>query len=387
MANISLTQKAAKALKIDSKNLTSLASSDFDDWLVTDIWDSKRDPWLFFMHKPSLMCFVVKPTKYKIHEAINSLLSVIRRYLDDNGMLHKFQAFEKSLSTIELYKNSDTKATANINARRSELYYREEPHFDTEHLNYILNLRIHTRFAKDPNHSTDYEYMYKLFNEYLEQVPSYGFTSVKKPDYYAISWLGAHDYTIAGTQYYKDLNQFFTYVPEHIQLNTICGIAFGIMVLSDGIENSTEVAIDLAKNMVRSDQLAYDKNMLSSFFIDIVASYSHIMKHNPKLMYSIDYQVPTMLDNISGNGLYAFALGLLSTIFLLFKFENRHRNHPSIMSRQAMYQKLEDFVFNNPSNGNNLEYDGFVVELPTILNSLYAMHIEAKSDIRGVTVH
>lgn len=140
MANLSLSLKTATRFKIDIKSLESLSTSNFDDWLVTDIWESKRNPWLFFMHKASMMCFVVNPEKYTIKKSIEGLLFVLRRYLDDNGLLHKYSSFHESLQSINLFKNSDTKATANINTRRSDIYawIEDISCIDDAHLNYTL---------------------------------------------------------------------------------------------------------------------------------------------------------------------------------------------------------------------------------------------------------
>ena len=221
MANISLTQRAAKVLKIDTKKLDSLPSSNFDDWLITDIWDSKRDPWLFFMHKPSFMCFVVNPDKYTIEKAVEGLLLVLRRYLDDNGLLPKFSAFEQSFKSSNVYKHSDNKATANINARKVGLYYRTHESFNDNHLNYILNVDIHSSLFKDPNNKSEYSNMFEAFNNYLIQVPSFGLTSIKKPTYSLMTRFCDSDnmVSIAGTKFSSDLRQYFSHVPDRLEIN------------------------------------------------------------------------------------------------------------------------------------------------------------------------
>ena len=380
MANISLTQRAAKVLKIDTKKLESLPSSNFDDWLITDIWDSKRDPWLFFMHKTSFMCFVVNPNKYTIEKAIEGLLFVLRRYLNDNGLLHKFNAFEQSFKNINIYKHSDNKATANINARRAGIYYRPRESFNDNHLNYILNIDIHSSLFKNPSNKSEYSDMFEAFNNYLIQVPSFGLTSIKKPAYSIMTRFFDRDnmLSISGTKFLSDLKQYFSHVPDRLEINAFCGIAFGLIILSDGIETALAMVETLSQDFV-SGSIFNIIPRVKELLTDLVCSYFHILETRSEDMYLIDYEVPAKIYEASGNGLYFFSLGVYYTIFLLFKSELRHRNHPIVMSRQASFQKIEDFISANSSNGNSIEYESYVEDLKFIINDLYRMHKEAST--------
>ena len=119
---------------------------------------------------------------------------------------------------------------------------------------------------------------------------------------------------------------------------------------------------------------------------DLVCSYFHILDNKPENLYLIDYKVPAKAHEASGNSLYFFSLGIYYTIFLLFKSELRHRNHLIVMNRQASFQKIEDFISGNPSNGNSLEYESYVESLQFIINDLYKMHKEASTK-PAETVH
>lgn len=395
MANISFSQKIANKLKIDIKKLEPLVTASFDDWLVTDIWDSKRDPWLFFMHKASMMCFVVNPVKYNIEKSIEKLLFVLKRYLNDNGLLDKYQSFEDSLKSIKFFKNSDTKATANINSRRTDIYFYMEraESIDDEHLNYILNVQTHIRLCKSKNDSSGYVVMYKGFNAYLEQVTSNKNYSVKKPDYDIIRRIGDfyNIIPIWHTTYYKELSKLLSRVPENIELNGLCGIACGILIgtadLGDAVKTLTHIS-----QQFDGDSFNCRKEPIGVFLTDVVKSYFNLISQNHEEIYCFEAGVVNPLTKSSWKSLYPFSLWLFYMLLPTFLFSEV--DNKLLMSKKPLLDKIDNFIKYTESNKINPEKDKKVFteysqNLPKIIFELYQTikEINALEDAKNRVIH
>lgn len=115
MAFLSLTRKAAKALKLD---VSSAGSAEkifnipcLEDWIVDVIWSQQNaKPGLIFYNRASGFAIPINPDEYTLGVSLTIIRHHLTRLLEEHGLTHGISYFKEVFGVIHLCKNEDQKA-------------------------------------------------------------------------------------------------------------------------------------------------------------------------------------------------------------------------------------------------------------------------------------
>lgn len=174
MVHLTLTKKMADKFKIDTskafKDDTDLP--ELDDWIVDDVWDSKRDPWVLFYHKPSTFSVIVQPDKYKLEHCADLCTMLIQELLIENDLFSRMHYFMQLFNKIQICRNNDKSSVAYMTQIKTAAYFGVH-HPYTEHgveSLYELMLYVNRDYRKKFNMAKK---SIDVFLEMVSRVPPY----------------------------------------------------------------------------------------------------------------------------------------------------------------------------------------------------------------------
>ena len=145
MAHLSFTKKVADKLKIDTKNVVSVADNieETDDWVIDTVWNVKRDPWIMFYHKPSTFAVIIHPEKYKLDKCIDLFLMLIQELLIKHNLQDKMPYFMNLFKTVKICKNNDRSSTAYMTQNKVSVYWELENPAIEHKVSHLYDLMIY----------------------------------------------------------------------------------------------------------------------------------------------------------------------------------------------------------------------------------------------------
>ncbi len=152
MAFLSLTKKAASALKIDIRQVVAhkLTLPILEEWIVDIILPYKPDsPGILFYNKTTGFVITLNPAEYRLEYCLSLVRQQLARFLVDHGFEDKLFYFIELFSIIHLCRNDDRSAAGYISQSKSQANHLLED--NSEHRvdnSYDLMLCINQNYRK-----------------------------------------------------------------------------------------------------------------------------------------------------------------------------------------------------------------------------------------------